>query len=179
MKSHVRNFVVVFASVVLLGCGLTASKSNDGYADFDSLGVFDVDHTMTLSFGPTILHFAASHIDDDPEIKALLRGLTGVRIKIYEIDGDATRVAARLNKMSLKLREQNWEPMVLVREEGEQVHMLVKMAGNQISGLTILTSDAEEVVIVNIMGDLPPEMVTATMAALDIETPEIQVAVGN
>ncbi len=69
--------------------------------------------------------------------------------------------------------------MVLVREEGEQVHMLVKMAGNQINGLTILTSDAEEVVIVNIMGDLPPEMFTATMAALDIDTPEIQVAVGN
>jgi len=179
MKSHIRNFVVVFASVVLLGCGLTASKSNDGYADFDSLGVFDVDHTMTLSFGPTILNFAASHIDDDPETKALLRGLKGVRIKIYEIDGDATRVAARLNKMSLKLREQNWEPIVLVREEGEQVHMLVKMAGNQISGLTILASDAEEVVIVNIMGDLQPEMFTATMAALDIDTPEIQVAVGN
>ena len=179
MKLQVRNFVAVSASVVLLGCGLTASKSNDGYADFDSLGVFDVDHMMTLSFGPTILHFVASHIDDDPEIKALLQGLKGVRIKIYEIDGDATRVAARLNKMSLKLREQNWEPIVLVREEGEHVHMLVKMAGNQISGLTILTSDAEEVVIVNIMGDLQPEMFTATMAALDIDTPEIQVAVGN
>ena len=179
MKFHLEKFVVVIASIVLLGCGLTAPRSDDGYANLDSPGIFDVDHTMTLSFGPTILNFAASHIDDDPEIKTLLRGLAGVRIKIYEIDGDATRVAARLNKMSLKLREQNWEPIVLVREEGEQVHMLVKMAGNQISGVTILTSDAEEVVIINIMGDLQPEMVTATMAALDIDTPEIQLAVGN
>jgi len=102
MKSVVRNSILVFASTFLLGCGLTAPKSSDGYADLDSLDMFDVDHTITLSLGPTILNFAASHVDDDPETKALLRGLDGVRVKIYEIKGNSDRVAARMKKMNLK-----------------------------------------------------------------------------
>ena len=141
---------MVIASLLLLGCGLTAPKNDVGFADLGSPGIFDVDHTMTLSFGPTVLKFAALHVDDEPELQAMLRGLEGVRIKLYEIDGDAGRVARRLEKMSLKLRDQNWEPIALIREDDEQVHMLIKMKGNHIRGLTLLTSDSEEVVIINI-----------------------------
>ncbi len=179
MKANLGKFALVIAATVLVGCGLTAPRNDDGYANLDSLGVFDVDHTMTLSFGPTILGFAALHVDDEPETQALLRALAGVRVKIYEIDGDAERVAARLEKMSLKLSEQGWEPIVRVTEEDEQVHVLVKMKGDHISGLTLLTSDHKEVVIINIMGELQPDMFKTTMAALDIEMPDIQVAVGN
>ena len=81
--------------------------------------------------------------------------------------------------MSLKLHEQNWEPVMLVTEDGEQMHMLIKMVGDSIRGLTLLTSDGAEVVIINIMGDLQPEMFSATMAALDIDVPEIQIAAAN
>ena len=179
MTSLFAKFALIVSSLGLLGCGLMAPQNNDGYADLDSLGMLDVDRSLTLSFGPTILNFAAVHVDDDPEIRALLRSLEGVRVKIYEIDGNANRVATRLQEMSLKLRAQNWEPVVLVQEDGEQVHMLVKITGDHISGLTVLASDAEEVVIVNIMGDLRPEFFATTMAALDIDTPEIQLAGGH
>ena len=152
MKLFVRSSIIFSTCILLLGCGLTAPINNEGYADLDSLGTVDVDHTMTLSLGPTILNFAALHIDKDPELSSILRALDGVRIKIYEIDGDATRVAIKLADMSQKLREKNWEPVMLVREEGEQVHMLMKVTGERISGLTLLTSDSREVIIVNIMG---------------------------
>ncbi len=179
MKSPLGISILILASTILLGCGLTASTNTDGYADLDSLGMFDVDHQLTLSLGPTILDFAASHIDDDPETKALLLSLDGVRVKIYEIDGDADRVAARLKEMSQKLREQQWEPIVLVQEPGELVYMLVKISDDHIHGLTVLSSNAKEVVMVNIMGNLQPEMFTAAMAALDIDGPEVRVAVEN
>lgn len=171
----------VFMAALLAGCGLTAPRGNEGYADLDSLGVFDVDNTMTLSIGPTLLRFAAAHTEDDPETQALLRGLDGVRIRIYEIDGDADRVAGRVDRMGHKLRDQGWLPVAVMKEEGETVHMLMKPAGDtgssRVAGLTVLVADRHEAVVVNVMGDLRPEMFSDTMVALDVDVaPDVQVA---
>jgi hypothetical protein len=78
--------LLMLACVILIisACGITAPRSNDGFADLESLGMRDTDRVMSLSFGPTVLHFAARYIDDDPEIRDLLRSLDGVRIKIYK-----------------------------------------------------------------------------------------------
>ena len=75
-------------AVLLSACGLTAPRSSEGYANLESLGVRDTDSVMTLSLGPSVLRFAASHIDDEPEVRDLLKSLDGVRIRIYEIDGE-------------------------------------------------------------------------------------------
>jgi hypothetical protein len=167
--------------VFLGGCGLTAPRSNDGYADLDSLGVFDVDNVMTLSIGPSLLRFAARHTDDDPETRALLSNLDGVRIRIYEIDGSAERVAGRVDDMGVKLQRQGWQPVAVMRDADETVHMLMKPIdgpdGQRIAGLTVLVAGREEAVIVNVMGDLKPELFSDTMVALDVDvTPPIEVA---
>jgi hypothetical protein len=177
-----RSAIVIgLAAVLLSGCGLTAPRSNDGYADLDSLGVFDVDNVMTLSIGPSLLRFAAKHTEDDPETQALLSNLEGVRIRIYEIDGNADRVAGRVDAMGTRLQQQGWEPVAVLREADETVHMLMKPIGDsdgqRIAGLTVLVADQEEAVIVNVMGDLKPELFSDTMMALDVDVaPDVQVA---
>lgn len=168
--------VAAAIALTLAACGITAPRSNEGYADLDSLGMLDVDNTMTLSIGPTLLRFAARHVDDDPETRALLQELDGVRIRIYEIDRNPDRVAARIEDMSLKLRDQDWQPVALVQEDDEQTHMLMKVTEGRIHGLTVITSDGLEAVIVNVMGDLKPELFTDAMVALDVNTPDIEVA---
>jgi hypothetical protein len=169
---------LISATILLLtACGITAPRSNEGYADLDSLGVFDTDRTMALSLGPTVLRFAAMAMDDDePETAALLRDLDGVRIRIYEIDGDAERVAGRVRDMSMKLREDDWQPVILIQEDGDQTHMLMRSSGNRIQGLTLITSDHEEAVVINLMGHLDPNNFSNVMAALDVDAPDVEVA---
>lgn len=167
-------------ALLLTACGLTAPRSNAGYADLESLGMLDTDRVMSLSIGPALLRFAASHIDDDPETKALLSSLDGIRIRIYEIDGDAGRVARRMDGMSGHLQEDGWEPVLLVREEDEQTHMLLRMVDGQIRGMTVLVSDGEaEAVVINLMGTIQPEQFSEVMVALDVDAPgadKVQVA---
>lgn len=181
IRSTLAVGVAALVITGLGGCGLTAPRSNDGYADLDSLGLFDVDNVMTLSIGPTLLRFAASHTDDDPETRALLRNLDGVRVRIYEIDGDAARVAGRVDAMGEKLQGQGWQPVAVLREGDETVHMLMKPVhggnGHRVAGLTVLVADRKEAVVVNVMGDLKPELFTETMVALDVEVaPDVQLA---
>jgi len=170
--SHLMGLCLLF---LLSGCGITAPSHNAGYADLDGLSWRDVDATLSFSLGPRVLGFAALLIEDDPQTKALLQNLDGVRVKVYEIEGDPGDVAGDLNYMSAQLREAGWEPVILVREEGETTHVLIRMDEDRIAGLTVLTSDALEVVLVNVMGELRPELFTQTMATLDLPAPDIDV----
>lgn len=165
-----KTILLLMAFLVLLsGCGITAPRGNVGYADLDSLGVLDTDRVISLSLGPTVLHFAARYIDDDPEVRDLLRSLDGVRVRIYEVDGDVQKVALRMENMSTELQEDGWIPVALVREENEQVHMLLRMKDDEIRGMTVLIMDGHsEAVIVNLMGEIHPEQFSDVMVALDV-----------
>jgi hypothetical protein len=161
---------LILLTLALAGCGVTAPRGSDGYADLDSLGIADTDRVMTLSIGPALLRLAAAHVEDEPETRELLRGLEGVRIHIYEIDGDAARVAGRMDAMSRKLQAGGWEQVALVRSDNEQAHMLMKIVDQRICGMTVLVSDGEtEAVVINLMGDIPPRQFTHVMAALEVD----------
>jgi hypothetical protein len=161
--------------VALSACGLTAPRGSDGYADLDSLGVRDVDQVMTLSIGPALLHFVARHVDDDPEVGELLKGLDGVRIRIYEINGDASRVATRIRSMSVRLQSDGWEPVLSIREGNEATHMLLRVVNERICGMTVLVSDGDsEAVVINLMGEIRPEQFGKAMMALDMDAPGVE-----
>ena len=169
---NMRGALLACVTLFITACGITAPSSNDGYADLESLGMHDTNRVIGLSIGPTLLHFAARYMDDEPELRDLLRSLDGVRIRIYEIDGDAGRVAQRIFKMSEHLQKDGWEPVLLVREQNEEVHMLLRMVNHHISGMTVLVSDGEsEAVIINLMGEIRPEQFGDLMVALDVDAP--------
>jgi hypothetical protein len=167
-------------AITLTACGITAPRSNDGFANLDSPGMSDTDRTMALSFGPTILHFAARFLDDDPETQALLRSLDGVRVRTYEIHGDSERITQNFKHMGDKLNGDGWEPVMLMREDGELVQMYAMPSDTGIQGLTIVSADSSEVVVVNIMGDIDPRYYSDVMVALNVDdAPEVQIAAVN
>jgi hypothetical protein len=170
LRTALLGSALLALSATLSACGITAPQSSEGFAELDSLGVFDTDNSMTLSIGPTLLHFAASHIDDDPETQALLRDLDGVRIRIYEIERNSDKVARRIAGMQSKLQQSGWESVLLVREEGEETHLLVKIKDDRILGLTLLAMEEDsEVVVINLMGEIRPQSFSKVMVALDVE----------
>lgn len=172
---------LIVAALAVGACGVTAPRSNDGFADLGSLGMRDTDRVLSLSIGPALLRFAARHIDGDEPTRELLESLDGVRVRIYEIEGDAGRVAGRIDQMSVKLQQQGWEPVLLLRDADQTAHMLLRTDGERILGMTVLVMDGvSEAVIVNLMGDIQPAQFGAAMTALDVETPGLPpVAVGE
>jgi hypothetical protein len=175
MKARFAPVLALVCALSVGACGITAPRGSEGFADLDSLGIADTDRVLTLSIGPALLRFAANHVEDDPETQELLRGLDGVRIRIYEIDGEAARVASRMDQMSRKLQAGGWEAVMLVRSENEQAHMLLKVVDQRICGMTVLVSDGEsEAVVINLMGDLEPQQFAGIMTALDVDVAGVQ-----
>ena len=175
-----KLLALVLAVLMVSSCGITAPRSNDGYANLDSPGMSETDRTFSLSLGRLPLRLAARFLDDDPETRALIRSLDGVRIRIYEVHGDSGRIAQKFDHMGDKLQNDGWSPVMLVREEGELVQMYAKSSGKGIQGLTIVSADEEEVVVVNVMGDIDPKHYSGVMVALNVDdAPEVQIASVN
>lgn len=179
-RSIALVLILILTAFILSSCGITAPRSNEGFANLDSPGMSETDRTMSLSLGPTTLRFAARFLDEDPETQALLRSLDGVRVRIYEVHGDNERIAQNFEHMGSKLSKDGWSPVMLVREEGELVQMYAKPSGGHIQGLTIVSADGDEVVVVNIMGDIDPAYYQDVMVALDVNNvPDVQIAAVN
>jgi hypothetical protein len=171
---------VAIAALSVTACGFTAPRSNAGYANLDSPGMNDTNRTMALSIGPTTMWFAARFLDAEPETQALLRSLDGVRIRTYEVYGDSDRITRNFEHMGGKLLDDGWVPVMLVREEDELVQMYAKSSGEGIQGLTIVSADESEVVVVNVMGDIDPFYYRDVMLALDMDdAPEVQIAAAD
>lgn len=175
-----RWLTAIFAAalaLLLAGCGLTAPRGNEGFANLDSLGLSDTDRVLSLSLGPAVLNFAAAHVDDDPETRDLLRSIDGVRIRVYEVTGDPLRVADRMTRMSERLQADGWEPVMLVRQPNQQAHMLLRIVDGQIAGMTVLVLDDDtEAVVINLMGDIRPDRFGDVMVAMDVDGPGIEPA---
>lgn len=172
-----RLLALVMMALLLASCGLTAPRGNPGYANLDSPGMNDTSRTMALSIGPTMIRFAARFLDDEPETQVLLRSLDGVRIRTYEVYGDHARITRNFERMGGKLLDDGWEPVILVREDGELVQMYAKSNSEGIQGLTIVSADESEVVVINVMGDIKPEYFGDVMLALNVDdAPEVQIA---
>lgn len=172
--------IVAMAALSLAACGFTAPRGNAGYANLDSPGMSETNRTMALSIGPTTMWFAARFLDDEPETQALLRSLDGIRIRTYEVNGDSDRITRNFERMGGKLLGDGWDPVMLVREEGELVQMYAKSSGEGIQGLTIVSADDSEVVVVNVMGDIDPVYYRDVMLALDMDdAPEVQIAAAD
>jgi Domain of unknown function (DUF4252) len=169
--------VLILVAFALSSCGITAPRANEGYANLDSPGYADTDRSMSLSLGKTALRFAAGFLDDDPETQALLRSLDGVRIRTYVVNGDAGNIARKFERMGNRLDRDGWEPVMLVREDDELVQMFARDSSSGLCGLTIVSADDEEVVVVNIMGNIQPGQFGDVMVALDVEdAPAVQIA---
>lgn len=177
--SGTRNPIVtvLLLCAILTSCGLTAPRRSEGFASLDSLPQLKMDRTLSLSIGPALLHFAAHHIDDDPVTAQLLRSLDGVRIRVYNVDGSPASVTSDIQLMSEQLQADGWQPVLLIRDrqDGEELRMLVKIRDTSIRGLMVLAADDEaEVVVINLMGDIPPARFKDVMLALDIDAPGVR-----
>ena len=164
-----RWLSVVALAALLMGCGVTAPSRNPGYVNFDASGLPGVHRDTSISLGPTVLRFAARHVEDDPAAEALLRSVDGVRVQVYELREQQHRdsVVAALRESAAGL-DAEWQPIVRVMDEESEVFVYLKHSDAAIEGLAILAVDDMELVFVNVMGQLDRE----AMASLGHAIPE-------
>ncbi len=172
MKTRIIAFVTVM--VWLVGGSAWAQQSveqSPGYFPLEELTMFaegGVEIEVDLK-GPMIQMMAAAAQEQEPEFGELASQLQRIRVRVGTLRGDdRAGVGAEFDHAIRQLEAAGWQSMVRVDQEDEFVRVFVKQGTEKIQGLTVLVNDGfEDGILVNIVGDLDPQLVGKMIGSLD------------
>lgn len=91
--------------------------------------------------------------DDERKIKKLIAGIKGVYVRNFEFESDGQYTAADVEAIRTQLRGPGWTRMVDVKSKKDgDLEVYVLLNGEQVAGLTVLSSQTRELTVVNIVG---------------------------
>lgn len=145
-------------------------KGLAGYIDFGDLSATYGEPKIAINIGGTLLQFVGAMTEEsDTEASQIMSQLKGVRVFGYPITNDPAVAREKFVEVKSTLRSKGWEPVVQVNEDDEQVLIYMKMNGQSMEGMTVMTVDEEEVMFINIIGVLDPQQLGRVMDNFDID----------
>ena len=173
-----RTLILGVSSLLLVGCGITGNFRNDpGYADFGALQRLPADSHIGLSLGPLPLKIANWALKDDEEVGPFLRELRAVRVYTFEgVEEDPANVASGVAELTAELARDGWLNIAAVREESELTSVFLRPDKNFTHhGLVVVVQEPDEVVLVNLIGNIRLDFIDGYMADLDLHVPPIEI----
>jgi len=171
----VRRLVLAASALALTACGITGNFRHDpGYADFGSLQGITADSDFGISLGPLPLRIAGVFVKDDEELGPFLRELRAVRVYTFEGIEDAESLAPRIEKIRAELSGDGWLNVASVRDSGEVTSVFLRPDENFAHhGLAVIIEEPEELVLVNLIGNIRLDFFEGYMGDLDLTVPSI------
>lgn len=143
-----------------------AVESHPGYVDFTRLTqIAATEPTVEISLKAPLLNMITNLIrSEDEEAADFISKLLRVTVNVFESDNiDVDEVAASMSTMADDLDQQGWERVVRVREEDNHVDIYFRVADSAdvIYGIAIMVAEPGETVLVNIVGDISTDDISA------------------
>lgn len=100
--------------------------------------------------------FLSGKDPNEAKVKNLISGLKGIYVKSFEFDKEGEYTPADVEALRSQVRGPGWSRMVGVvsRKSGENAEIFMKLDGNKVGGLVILSAEPKELTVVNIVGDI-------------------------
>ena len=135
-------------------------KSSSGVVEFtlDFAGGTKKPAVSVNLEGPMIRIATAAAAEAAPPIGKLLEQIELIQVKVYEdLQQDATSVLHTAAMKIAELKQQGWSTVVSVPDDNETVDVLSRTSRDSILGLVVLVAEENELVFVNLAGEIDPE----------------------
>jgi hypothetical protein len=121
-----------------------------------------VDVNIDESLMQMTAKFLSSKDPDEAKVKEIVNGLKGIYVKSFEFETEGQYSAADLESIRSQLRNSSWDRIVNVNSKKEgAVEVYLMHSAGVISGLAVLATDPKEITIVNIVGPVDLEKLSA------------------
>lgn len=112
---------------------------------------------------------------DAKKVGAAINGLKGIYVRVYNFENENQYSANDVEEIRNQLNAPGWEKLANVRSKknNQKVDVYTMFAGDQISGLAVIVSDAKSVALVNVIGPIDIDMLAELGGHLNI--PKIDV----
>jgi hypothetical protein len=168
--------------VALAGFGGAQAFAQSGHYPVEEMGIFaEGDLEVDVDLSGAMLRVAAGAMENrDEGLAELVANLERVRVQVGAPSGvGASTVAQKMADAQAALGGAGWQKILSVEEGNEQVYLYALESAGNIAGLTAFVNEGgEEVVVVNIVGDINPETLGRLLANIkDFDLDELMEAV--
>lgn len=147
-----------------------------GRVDFADLSAHYGEPKVEINLSSTLMKLVGSFANhEDPEIGEILANLETIKVRVYNLNGEADKANATIDSVSKTLRSDNWDTLVTVNdnEDDQKVRIFSKSTNNIIDGVVVMVVSPEkeggEAVFINIVGEIDPEKIGKVAETLDID----------
>lgn len=176
MKKMLVGLIVVFTSTLVFA--QDSSPIKRGYVEFESLSGLYGEPRVEINLGKSMLKLAGDvSKHSNPENAELFEKLDQIRVLVYDIDDDASGALALIDKLTSRIKQEHWAPIVSVNENGEKVRIFMKETDSIMDGLVVMVvgdgdklRPGKEAVFINVVGELDPALIGKVTNALNVNT---------
>jgi hypothetical protein len=132
--------------------------------------------------GP-MLKLASKFLNEDEdseaaEVKELVKGLKGIYVKSFEFDKEGEYSEEDVDAIRAQLKGPGWTRIVGVvskrEHENTEVYMMVPGSGESIEGLAIINAEPKELTVVNIIGPIDLDKLSALEGHMGVPKLELE-----
>jgi hypothetical protein len=145
-----------------------------GYIDFGTVNVFGKEPPdVEIIIDQALLNFLVPLSQkSDPEFADMVSKLLQIRVQCFKVAPDKLEaIEKKTQEVSGKLESLGWARIVKVldREENSQTYVYMRMQGNKVQGLAVMSVDpTDKASFVNIVGEIDPEQLGKLESKFDI-----------
>ena len=141
-------------------------ESHPGYVDFSALtAVAATQPSVEISLKAPLLNMITNLIrNEDEEAADFISKLLRVTVNVFESESiDVDEVASSMSVVAEDLDAAGWDRVVRVREDDNHVDIYFRLAdaSDVIYGIAIMVAEPGETVLVNIVGDISTDDISA------------------
>jgi len=151
--------------------------SEPGYFDFEKFGKHqDKDLKTEVLLEDKLLKMAAKVTDGrEADLSDIINGLKLISVRVYDVAAsDNAGYQAKIKDMDASLKSNNWDRIVMTRDNGDYANVYIKTKGELVVGLVVVALDGAdtnsegEIVYVNIVGDIDLAKIGKLSSRFDI-----------
>ena len=106
----------------------------------------------------------------------MLEGLESIRVRGSDLESvDTESVRTGIRAATERLAADGWLSMVRMRDHDEEIHIYFKERAGEMVGLTVLSIEEDEAMLINLVGTIDPAGLADLATGLDL--PQLEQAV--
>jgi hypothetical protein len=173
MNRKIRVYSWVLGIIILLGISAFGQSARLNF-DLDHLAKKAVE-TVNVTLDRSMLESASKFLSpkeaSQDDVKKLIEGLEGIWVRSFEFDKEGAYSQDDVNAIRKQLEAPGWTCMVKVESKkkgGETADVCVFQEGERILGLAVLVAEPKELTLVNIIGAISLDQLTALQGKFGI-----------
>ena len=153
--------ITLIALLLLLVTSVTA------FAQDPKLQLTNLDHlaakastTVDVNIDERLIRITEKVLTDpdDADVRKIVNGLKGIYVKSFEFENEGEYTNVDVESIRSQLRSPSWSRLLNVTSKKDgNIEVYILLNGEQIGGLAVLSAEAKELTIVNIVGPVDLE----------------------